>query len=149
VEHLAGVEAGYFGETIQRPSQESFPWLDDDAQPNADMWATEDESREQIVELYRRVWTHSDATIQALPLDATGHAPWWPTNVQEVTLHQILVHLIAETNRHAGHADIVRELIDGSAGLRDGEDNLAPGDTAWWADHRGRVEQAARAAAGD
>ena len=33
-----------------------------------------------------------------------------------MTLHRIMAHMIAETHRHAGHADIVRELIDGAAG---------------------------------
>ena len=64
-----------------------------------------------------------------------------------MTLHRILVHVISETERHAGHADIVRELIDGAAGLRDGNDNLPSQDQAWWADYRARVEQAAREAA--
>ena len=61
-----------------------------------------------------------------------------------VTLHQILVHMIAETDRHAGHADIVRELIDGAAGLRVDNDNLPAEDEAWWATYRDRLEQAAR-----
>ncbi len=56
VKHVASVEAGYLGDTFGRPSDESLPWLADDAEPNADMWATEEESREQIVDLYRRVW---------------------------------------------------------------------------------------------
>jgi hypothetical protein len=65
-----------------------------------------------------------------------------------VTLQQILVHMIAETARHAGHADIVRELIDGRIGNGQGDPNL-PGHTAeQWAAHRARVEAAARAAAG-
>jgi hypothetical protein len=51
---------------------------------------------------------HSDATIDALPLDAVGHVPWWPADRNEVTLHRIMAHMIAETHRHAGHADIVR-----------------------------------------
>jgi hypothetical protein len=110
------------------------------------MWATADESREQIVGLYRRVWAHSDATIEALALDATGHVPWWPPERSEVTLHRILIHMIAETNRHAGHADIVRELIDGTAGLRKDNDNLPEGDQAWWDGYRSRLEQAAREA---
>src|SRR2546430_2586948 len=126
VKHVASVEAGYFGDTFGRPFGESFPWFADDAEPNADMWAAADESREQIVGLYRRVWVHSDATIDALELDAVGHVPWWPEDRREVTLHRILVHMLAETHRHAGHADIVRELIDGAAGLRDGNDNMAP-----------------------
>jgi uncharacterized damage-inducible protein DinB len=146
VKHVASVEAGYFGATFGRPFAEPLPWFDEDAEPNADMWATAEESREQIVGLYHRVWAHSDATIDALPLDATGQVPWWPRDRSEVTLHRILVHMIAETHRHAGHADIVRELIDGSAGLRQDNDNLAPGDRAWWENYRSRLERVAQEA---
>ena len=63
-----------------------------------------------------------------------------------MTLHQILVHMIAETDRHTGQADIVRELIDGGTGLRAGNDNMAPGDQAWWESYRNRLELAAREA---
>jgi hypothetical protein len=146
VKHVATVEAGYFGETFDRPFQESLPWLDDDAEQNADMWATVEESREQIVGLYHRVWAHSDATIEALPLDAIGHVPWWPPERSEVTLHLILVHMIAETHRHAGHADIVRELVDGAVGLRVDNDNMAPGDRVWWDSYRSRLERVAKEA---
>ena len=146
VKHVASVEAGYLGATFGRPFPESLPWLDDDAEPNADMWATAEESREQIVGLYHRVWAHADATIDALELDVIGHVPWWAPDRNEVTLHRILVHIIAETNRHAGHADIVRELIDGAAGLRAGNDNMPPADQAWWESYRDRLERAAREA---
>ena len=61
-----------------------------------------------------------------------------------MTLHTILIHMIAETNRHAGHADIVRELIDGTAGLRADNDNMAPGDAAWWESYRNRLERVAK-----
>jgi uncharacterized damage-inducible protein DinB len=149
VKHVASVEAGYLGETFDRPFPEPLPWFEDDAEPNADMWASADESREQIVSFYRRVWAHSDVTIDTLALDAVGHVPHWPPERNEVTLHQILVHMIAETDRHAGHADIVRELIDGKAGLRADNDNMAPGDEAWWAAYRDRLEQVARGSAGD
>ena len=147
VKHVASVEAGYLGDTFGRPFGEPLPWFAEDAEPNADMWATTDESRDQIVGLYHRVWAHSDETISSLELDAIGHVPWWPDDRAEVTLHRILLHMIAETDRHAGHADIVRELIDGAAGLRLDNDNLPQGDEAWWRDHRSRVEQAARDAA--
>jgi uncharacterized damage-inducible protein DinB len=146
VKHVASVDAGYFGATFGRPFGEPLPWLDDDAEPNADMWATAEESREDILGLYRRVRAHSDATIDALALDAVGHVPWWPQERNEVTLHKILIHMIAETERHAGQADIVRELIDGSAGLRADNDNMAPGDRAWWESYRARLEGVARAA---
>ena len=146
VKHVASVEAGYLGDTFGRRFDEPLPWFDDGAEPNADMWATAEESREDIVGLYRRVWKHSDETIATAELDAEGEVPWWPAERRRVTLHRILVHVIAETDRHAGHADIVRELIDGAAGLRADNDNLAAFDRAKWAEFRERVEAAARAA---
>jgi uncharacterized damage-inducible protein DinB len=144
VKHLASVEAGYFGVTFGRPFGEPMPWYDDDAEPNADMWATAEESSGDIIALYRRVWVHADATIEALDLDAMGQVPWWGPDQAGTTLHRILVHVVAETNRHGGHADIVRELIDGAVGLRAGNDNMAPVDQAWWEDHRARLERVAR-----
>ncbi|HEY2673205.1 MAG TPA: DinB family protein [Rugosimonospora sp.] len=144
VKHVATVAAGYFGECFGRPFAEPMPWLDDDAERNADMWATADESREQIVGLYHRVWVHADATIDAVALDATGEVPWWPPERREPTMHRVLIHMIAETERHAGHADIVRELIDGSAGIRAEHSSLPDGDAEWWTTYRDRVEQAAK-----
>jgi hypothetical protein len=144
IKHLALVEFGYFCDTFGRP-HEPLPEFDP-ANPNADMYATADETREQLVALYRRAWAHSDATLSALPLDAIGHVPWWPADHNEVTLHHVIVRVIAETNRHAGHADIIRELIDGAAGLEDGNDNLPEGDQAWWETYRNTVERAARQA---
>ena len=147
VKHVASVEAGYFGATFGRPFPEPLPWAEEDAEPNADMWATAEESREQVLGLYHRVWAHSDATIETLALDAIGHVPWWPPERSEVTLHRILVHMIAETDRDAGHADVVRELIDGTVGLRPDNDNLPPVDQAWWESYRERLEQVAQQAA--
>lgn len=146
IKHVASCELGYFGDTFGHPFDEPRPWMQDGAEPNADMWATADESREVIVALYRRAWTHSDATIDTLALDAIGHVPWWPDDRREVTLHRILVHMIAETDRHAGHADIIRELIDGTVGLRADNDNMAQGDRAWWEHYRRRLERVAQEA---
>ena len=147
VKHVGSVAVGYFGETFGRPFDEPLPWFDDDAEPNADMWATAEESRDDIVGLWHRAWAHSDATIEALPLDARGsRAVVARGPARTVTLHKLLVHMLAETNRHAGHADIVRELIDGTAGLRAEAANLPPGDKDWWEDYRDRVERAAREA---
>jgi uncharacterized damage-inducible protein DinB len=148
VKHVASVEFGYFGDCFGRPYDERLPWLEDDAEPNADMWATAEESREQIIALYRRACAHADATIEALPLDTVGHVPWWPPEHSRVTLYHLLVHTIAEAHRHAGHADIIRELIDGSAGLLNGNDNLPPGGQGWWQSHRDRLETIAREADG-
>ena len=147
VKHVATTEAGYLGDAFNRPFAEPMPWIADDAEPNADMWATLGESRANIIDLYHRVGAHSEATLRALPLDAVGHVPWWGKHAA-ATLQQILVHLIAEINRHVGHADIVRELIDGQAGLRADDDNLAPGDEAWWVGYRQRLSDLAVEARG-
>ena len=145
VKHQAGVEMGYFGDTFGRPCPDQLPW--DESDPNSDMFAAPDESREFITGLYRRAWAHADETIEMLPLDAIGHVPWWPADRNEVTLHHILVRMATETSRHAGHADIVRELIDGAAGLTAERPNLPPADQASWQAHHDRVERAAQEAA--
>jgi hypothetical protein len=145
VKHLAGVEAGYFGDVFGRPFDVELRWYGEDAEPNVDMWAKPDESREQIVGLYRRAWAHADATIDALDLDTVGHVPWW-VGRSDPTLHTILVHVVAETHRHLGHADIVRELIDGAVGLRADNDNLASHDPEFWDRYRSKLEDAAREA---
>jgi uncharacterized damage-inducible protein DinB len=147
VKHLTSVEFGYFGETFGRPSPD-LPSYDFDADPNADWVAEPHESREGITGLYKKAWVHADATIEALPLDAVGHVPWWPAERDEVTLHRILIHMIAETDQHRGHADIVRELIDGAAGLRADVSNLTSEDQEGHKAFYDRVERAAREAAG-
>ncbi|MFI8203668.1 DinB family protein [Streptomyces sp. NPDC085937] len=148
VKHAAGVELGYLGDTFGRPSGEPLPWLAEGAEPNDDMWATADETRADVVGMYRRAWAHADATIGALPLDTTGRVPWWPDDRAELTLHHAVVRVIADTQRHAGHADILRELMDGAAGERAGSNSLPSSDPAWWKAYRDRVERAARDAAG-
>ena len=145
VKHTASMELGYFGDVFGRPSGVPLPWLADDAEVNADMWATAEESREEIVELFRVAAAHADATIEALDLGAPGYVPWWRPEGRDVTLHRILVHMCAEMARHAGHADIIRELIDGAAGDNDG--NLAELSTEKWQAYRLRLEQAAIEAA--
>jgi len=147
VKHVASVEIGYFGDCFGRPSGEPLPWFEDDAPDNADMWATAEETREDIIALYHRSWVHSDRTIDELPLDAPGFVPWWRPESQNVTLHRVLIHMINETARHLGHADIVRELLDGSVGHRPDNGNLPDHDEAWWAEYVAKLTQAAEKAA--
>ncbi|MEU1448803.1 DinB family protein [Streptomyces mirabilis] len=142
VKHVAIVEARYFGEVFDRPSPEPLPrWQDSDG---SDLWATEDETRDQIIGFYRRTWEHSDATINDLPLDAPGHVPWWPEPYLNTNLFAIMVHVLGETNRHAGHADILREGVDGRTGMRPEHEMQIDEDarTAYCA----KIEQAARSA---
>jgi hypothetical protein len=112
------------------------------------MYATETESRELVTEFYRRVWAHSDATIEELPLDARGTVPWWPAERRHPTLHTLLVHTIQETARQAGHADIIREAIDGAVGLREGVTGMPPdADADAWKQHYDKLETIARSMA--
>ncbi|MEU0668712.1 DinB family protein [Streptomyces lavendulocolor] len=143
VKHVASVEARYFGEVFDRPSPAPLPrWQDHDG---SDLWAAEDETRDQIVEFYRRTWEHSDATINELPLDAPGQVPWWPESHSNTNLFVIMVHVLGETNRHAGHADILRENVDGRTGMRP-EHEMQIDEEARDA-YYAKIEQAARSAA--
>ncbi|MFI5776921.1 DinB family protein [Nocardia sp. NPDC051570] len=148
VKHLGRVELGYFGDTFGRPYDEPTAAQDFETDPTADMWATAEESREDIIGFYRRAWAHADTTIDELDLTAEGSVPWWREEHRTVTLHRILVHVTAETNRHAGHADIVRELIDGTAGLFSGNDNMPTSDPDRWRRYRAELEDTAKQAAG-
>jgi hypothetical protein len=147
VKHLSQIELGYFGETFGRPFPDAITF-DFEHDPNADMVAEAGESRAYVIGLYRGAWEHANATISQLSLDAPGRVPWWGDR-GDVTLQRILVHVATETHRHAGQADIVREMIDGAVGLRSPGNNLPPGDAAWWKAYHDRVERAAREASGD
>jgi uncharacterized damage-inducible protein DinB len=142
VKHLASVELGYFGDTFGRPSGIELPWYADGVDPNEDLYLAADEGREWVLDLYRTAWAHAATTFAECDLDTEGRVPWWPADRNRVTLHQILVHMVAETYRHAGHADIVRESIDGAAGQRSGDPNLD--EDYDWPAYVARVEQEAR-----
>ena len=145
VKHVAGVSSEYFGSVFERPFPETLPWIGEGAEENAHLWVTAEESREDIVGLYQRVADHADATIEALDLDSPGIVPWWRKSGRgDVTLQQILVHMVAELHRHAGHADIVREQIDATTGLYASGSNLPDHDAEWWAAYRARIEEAAQ-----
>jgi hypothetical protein len=146
VKHSAFEHFIYFGEVFGRPPDMALPWMPDDAEPDADMWARPDETRDGIVAVCRQTWELADATIDELPLDAAGRVWWWGDD--PVTLHRVLVHVTANVQRHAGHADIIRESIDGSAGLLEGHDNLRSSDPASRQALHDRIEEAARLAEG-
>lgn len=143
VKHVATVEARYFGEVFNRPSPEPLPrWQDHNGN---DLWAAEDETRDQIIAFYRRTWEHSDATINELPLDAPGHVPWWPEPYPNTNLFAIMVHVLSESIRHTGHADILREGLDGRTGVRAEHEQQI--DEEARAAYCAKIEQAARSAA--
>jgi uncharacterized damage-inducible protein DinB len=141
VKHLTTVELLYLGVVFDRHPADPVPWLRQGLPPNTDMWATADESREYIVGAYRAAWRHADATVDALAAEDLGTVVWWPE--PRVTLHRVLTHVLAETQRHLGHADIVRELVDGAVGLNPGNDFMPSRDEQWWREYRTRLETVA------
>ena len=140
VKHLAGIELSYLGSCVDRPSEIRLPWVEDGSiWESADMWATETESRADLIELYRAAWRHSDESVRELGLAAPGYVEWWPEDRRDTTLGTLLTRVTAETAQHAGHADILRELIDGRAGNDHGD----IGDAGWWSNYLGSIQEAA------
>lgn len=140
VKHLATVQAGYFGDVFGRPWPEPVPWMGPDAEPGADLYATAEESSEWVTDFYRRSWAHAEETFAVTAIDDTGTVPWWPEEHRHPTLGRILVHMTAETARHAGHLDLLRELIDGAAGRYVGDQMVADEDEFDWPAHVAKVE---------
>lgn len=140
VKHLTGIEQVYLGTAFGRPTPFVLPWVEDGSiWDGADMWATEDEPREWLLDLYRRACAHSDETIAALDLGASGSVPHWQEDRRATTLGALLVRMVDETAHHAGHADICRELIDG----RGQPDHDEVGDEAYWSAYVARIQAAA------
>lgn len=111
VKHLGAVEFGWFCLTFGRET-EPLPFDDDDE--NADLRVEPGETTADLVEFYRRSWVAADQVIAELDLDDTGTS--WSGNA--VSLRWVLVHMVEETARHTGHADVVRELLDGTTGYK-------------------------------
>ncbi|KRE39324.1 hypothetical protein ASG73_03065 [Janibacter sp. Soil728] len=145
VKHAAACELGYFGETFDRPSELVLPWEVEGVDPddNEDMFATETESMADVLAWSRACFDHADSTIEALALDAPGTVAWWPPERNHVTLDQIIIHMALDEARHAGHADILREQLDGRVGLRSEGNNLPEWDEQRWAEYVGRLTRIA------
>ena len=127
VKHLAGIEYNYLGDSFGRPAPDTMSWIEDGSiLDGADMWATPEESSEELIGLYQRAPAHADRTIDELDLDAPGSVAHWPPDRRDTTLGTLLIRVVGETAQHAGHADIVREAIDGEAG----PDHASFGDEA-------------------
>ncbi|RNL78325.1 DinB family protein [Nocardioides marmorisolisilvae] len=142
VKHLVGCEEVYLGTSFGRPpSFAPLPWVaDNSVWENADMWVRPEESRAYILDLYDQACRHGDATIEALDLDAPGSVPHWPEERRATDLGTLLIRMVDETAHHAGHADILREIIDNAPGQGDAEEI---GDATYWSDYVATIQAAA------
>lgn len=109
VKHLAAVDYAWFCHTF---GHETEPLPFDDDNPNADLEILPTESTEDILAFHRRARAATDAVIEQTDIQDMGRA-WFG---DDVTMRWVLIHMVEETARHAGHMDIIRELIDGAAG---------------------------------
>ena len=133
LKHCLNVEVGYFGPTFGRefPTPgELVPMEAYEQDPQADWYATEDETAAGLIQLYSRAWAFADETIRQLPLDSPGQVPWWRPGRQDVTLQRIIVHVTCDLARHAGQADIMREQHDTAVGWQPGNSNV-PDNYDW------------------
>lgn len=139
VKHLVGIELGYLVECVGRPAP-PLPWtVDGSVWEGGDMWALPTESREYVVGLYRQAWELTDASLAEVALEAPATVPWWPEERRVTTFGHLVTRCVAETAQHAGHADILRETIDG----RGGRDHDDMGGPDWWSSYVGRIQAAA------
>lgn len=112
VKHLAAVEYGWFCAPFGRP-HETLPFDDDDE--NADLILADDETTDDVLAFSRRARAAANAAVDEIDLDATGTA-WFG---EEVSMRWVMIHMLEELARHAGHMDVMRELIDGTTGDHD------------------------------
>lgn len=109
VKHLAWVEYWWFAFNFAG-EEVDFPWSDDDE--DADFRIEDDETVADVIALYEEAVAHSNAIIDEADLDDVSKRSARGTR----SLRWVMGHMVEETARHAGHADIVRELIDGKTG---------------------------------
>ena len=118
VKHLAYVEDSWFQETfLGRPLPAPFRDVDWDADPDWEFHSAADDSPEELLALYAAACDRSRAVVAAAPdLDALSVEESRRPGEGRFSLRWILLHMIEETARHNGHADLLREAVDGVVG---------------------------------
>lgn len=113
IKHLTRVEASWFQHRLAQIPSEDLPalrWIDED--PDGDFRVAPHETVESLIAEYEEQCALSRQTAARFQLDDAVPHP----RLGEVSLRWIYVHMIEETARHAGHADILREQLDGTTG---------------------------------
>ena len=137
IKHLAYVERWWFDDFFAGNDVE-YPWCEGD--PDADFRIEDDETIESVVGLYEEAVARSNAISAKAQMDDLSVRD---RNGEHRAMRWIVAHMIEETARHAGHADIVRELTDGAVGLRVENTNMPSTDPAWWDEYRAHLQDVA------
>lgn len=112
VKHLTYVERSWFQRWFKGEANLTWPWTRED--PDADFRIEPDETTESIVALYQAEVEKSRQIVDSASLDDLTARP--TTEGEDLTLRWIMLHMIEEVARHNGHADLLREAIDGVTG---------------------------------
>lgn len=126
IKHVTGVESGWANFIVEgaaamtQNGKEFADWTDEDyAERERDFQMQPGDTLEGVLETYRAAAARTDELVRTLPSFDThqdlAKAPW-NTEVSW-SARRVLQHIIAETAQHAGHADIIREAIDGSKSM--------------------------------
>jgi len=115
VKHLAFAEGGWFQEGV---ANEHSRFAYDPSDPEREHRVEEHETPDEIFQLYREACEVSRAAMEKASLDDMCARP---DRSADYNVRWVVVHMIEETARHAGHADILRELLDGKTGAGYGD----------------------------
>jgi uncharacterized damage-inducible protein DinB len=117
VKHVANTEQGWIDTILQRDRGGSPEERESRYEDNFRLGP--DETLAEVLARYEKVAQQTEAVVagitdlgQAVPVPKG--VPWFPDDVEAWSVRWVLLHIIEETARHAGHADIVRESIDGA-----------------------------------
>jgi hypothetical protein len=111
IQHVATAERGWMDTVLERPSGSADEYL-------ANFVMSRRDTVQDVLGLYEQVASETQSIVAGLDLDhpvpVPRGVPWFPEDVDAWSVRWVLLHLIEETARHAGHADILRETIDGA-----------------------------------
>ena len=115
IKHVSLVEAQWVRFIVQGPSVMKFDDMPADAWVNT-MRMVEGETLAGLLRSYEEVARKTDELVETVDLDSSHplpEAPWFPKGATR-SARRVLLHIVAETSQHAGHADIIREALDGA-----------------------------------
>ncbi|MBD1539332.1 DinB family protein [Arthrobacter sp. S13_S34] len=137
--HLAVTESQYFISCFGREIENRvIQGVIEAEEAQADFLPPSNMTLADAVTIYRETTAAADAVLDELELDSPAVVPWWIKH-RHTTVERLLVHMIAESHRHAGHLDIVREQLDGFIGLRPSAPNIPDLTPDQWEEQRLRM----------
>ncbi|WP_186313492.1 DinB family protein [Paenarthrobacter nicotinovorans] len=141
--HLAVTESQYFISCLGREIENAvIRHVIEAEDAQADFLPPPGMTLEDAVRIYRQTIVAVDAVLDEVELNSPAVVEWWIKH-RHTTVERLLVHMIAESHRHAGHLDIVREQLDGFVGLRPSAPNIPDLTPDQWEEQNLRLKELA------